>query len=306
MIGIKKEQDKKLLQELELAVAQEKKLTLKVLELLQQVENKKLYADLGHRSLFSYCVDQLGYSPAEASVRVNATRLVMSVPSVKKDIDQGSIGLTQASQIQTLFKKESFTPTEKSEIIGKLQKKSTRQTEKILADFSTHKARQKTLTLQQRLLEKIEQVQADMGGISELEVIESLVDTYLQEKKRLKKETKAKHMGEKIKKAEKEVAKTKPTKEYKNMRYLPRTIKEQVDARAQGQCEFVTASGVRCKCRTKLQYDHVRPIGMGGRSTTDNLRKLCPTHNQRVAIKVYGTEFMQAKMRGHGRSHLYT
>ena len=51
-----------------------------------------------------------------------------------------------------------------------------------------------------------------------------------------------------------------------------------------------------------LEYDHVRPIARGGRSTTDNLRLRCRAHNQLEAEQLYGEAFMQQKRDERQRS----
>ena len=283
---MKKLNDKELMQKLEQAVVEEKKLTIVVLELLQEVENRKLYGELGYHSLFAYCTQKLGYSEAEASVRVNATRLVNNLPEVKKKLDDGSIGLTQASKVQTLFRQEKIVDEEKKrEVVEKVSGKSTRETDEILRQLSTTKKNEKKITIHERLLKKIEQLQEeeDYSGLSELEIIESLVDGYFEEKKR----SRPRRIS---------------NKEPGNQRYITRSAKEKVDFRAGGRCEYVSpTTGKRCDCRTNLVYDHIKPVGMGGESTVSNIRKLCFTHNQRAAIKDFGLEFMEKKIGSRGR-----
>lgn len=82
-----------------------------------------------------------------------------------------------------------------------------------------------------------------------------------------------------------------------NARTLSAHVKRSVWARDGGRCTFANASGKRCECRRALQYDHVRPIALGGESTLENLRLLCPAHNQLEAERRLGREFMQAKRR---------
>jgi hypothetical protein len=72
---------------------QEKNYTSQILDLLIEIERRRLFADLGHSSIFHYCIDELGYSKNEAYCRINAMRLIRKIPEVKKEISNGSISL---------------------------------------------------------------------------------------------------------------------------------------------------------------------------------------------------------------------
>ena len=93
----------KLLNETFKLVKTEQALTIKVIEKLQEVENQKAYLCLGYNSLFQYCVRELNYSPAQATVRVNCVRLVKENPQVKEKIKQGSLSPSSASRIQSFI-----------------------------------------------------------------------------------------------------------------------------------------------------------------------------------------------------------
>jgi hypothetical protein len=62
------------------------------------------------------------------------------------------------------------------------------------------------------------------------------------------------------------------------------------------RCSFVSAEGRRCESRAFLEFDHVRPRGLGGTSEMHNLRLTCRTHNLLAAEIVYGEEFIQRKI----------
>jgi 5-methylcytosine-specific restriction endonuclease McrA len=86
-----------------------------------------------------------------------------------------------------------------------------------------------------------------------------------------------------------------------NGRHIPVAIRRAVVARDEGQCTFVSATGKRCDERTRLEFDHVKPIGVGGVTTVENLRLRCRAHNQFAAECAYGEGFMDAK-RGQARN----
>ena len=259
--------DQELLKKTKCLRVQEKKFTSQVLEHLQEVENRKLYCELGISSLFSYCVKELDYSPAEASVRVNAVRLVNRHPEVKEKIDSGALSLTSASLAQGFFRDQNIEAGKQKEILKEIEGTTTRETKKILENKNTAKPKTLSLTLKEKLLKKLEKVQADFEDCSELQVIEALLDQYLAKKEEAK---------------PRRETKTAP----KLQRTITREVKEAVYSRAHARCEYVSSvSGKRCSGRTNLQWDHVRPIAQGGRSEYDNIRLLCFSCNQRQRLK---------------------
>jgi 5-methylcytosine-specific restriction endonuclease McrA len=75
-------------------------------------------------------------------------------------------------------------------------------------------------------------------------------------------------------------------------RSIPAAVRRQVRERDGDRCAFVAESGRRCDARAFLEFDHVLPVALGGRSTFENLRLLCRAHNQYEAGKVFGEGFM--------------
>jgi hypothetical protein len=53
--------------------------------------------------------------------------------------------------------------------------------------------------------------------------------------------------------------------------------------------------GRRCACTRGLEYDHVKPVALGGEATIENVRILCRKHNQLEAERRLGASFMRAK-----------
>ena len=77
-------------------------------------------------------------------------------------------------------------------------------------------------------------------------------------------------------------------KEPKN-RYISKSMRYRVWKRDRRQCQI-------CGSRLNLQFDHIKPLALGGDSSFENLRLLCFQCNQRAAIRLFGVE----KMRGCG------
>jgi len=266
-LEIKKLNDKELIMNTEELVKKEKMLTAQILKYLQEIERRKVYADFGHHSLFQYCVKGLKYSEAEASYRVNAMRLQKDSQVASKKIVSGELSLTSASKIQTFLKQENIRDVlVKDKIINEVAGKSVRQVERILESHKSDSTPQsKTIIINPRLLKKLEKLQDELGDYTEAELLEILVDQKL-----------------------KDIAAARPTRKSRGsvqQRYIDRKTKEFINQRSQGQCEYKTNAGPRCRARRFLEFDHIKPVAIGGQSYRDNLRLVCRGHNQRFAFK---------------------
>jgi hypothetical protein len=73
---------------------------------------------------------------------------------------------------------------------------------------------------------------------------------------------------------------------------IPAQVRREVWLRDGGRCTWKGADGHRCDGRWKLEFDHIRPVALGGASTTDNVRILCKRHNLLHAEQTFGREHM--------------
>lgn len=79
-------------------------------------------------------------------------------------------------------------------------------------------------------------------------------------------------------------------------RRIPAAVQRAVMRRDGHRCTFVAADGRRCESRTRLEFDHVRPLARGGQTSVDNLRLRCRAHNFHEAERVFGKGFMAKKL----------
>src|SRR5262249_30098728 len=63
------------------------------------------------------------------------------------------------------------------------------------------------------------------------------------------------------------------------------------------QCTYHDAQGRRCSARHLVTIEHRDPFTRGGPPTVENLTLLCSTHNADSARRVFGAEYIQAKIR---------
>jgi hypothetical protein len=261
------------------AVRREKELTAIVLDHLGEIERRKIYCQLGISSLFRYCVEVLGYSEAESSYRVNATRLVTRSSTAKKSIADGTLTLTAASRINRHLKEEQkiqhrpLPTTQVEKLVQMAKGNSTRQLDNMLNQLlSTPTSKKERVELDERILNKIDILRKVYGEGSELEILEMALD-------------------DRIAQLEQSKSKRKTKASSKNPRYIDRANREAVRARSGGQCEYrSTETGKRCTARLHLQIDHIVPLSLGGKTTKGNLRHLCFSHNQYSALNLLGID----------------
>ncbi len=71
-------------------------------------------------------------------------------------------------------------------------------------------------------------------------------------------------------------------------RHIPAKVKRAVRHRDGDRCAFVGTSGRRCNARALLEFHHVKPFGVGGDATAENIQLRCGPHNRYEAELYYG------------------
>jgi len=274
--------EKQLLLTLKNLVVVERKTLSDILKHLQTVYDTRLFAKLGYSSLHKYLIKELGYSESAAFRRVQALKLVKEIPATKKMIEEGSLNLSGITQLQTMLKDKS---TEiKKEAIEKVKNISTAEARTTLFELCPEKEAHPrdhrkqvsatharfAMTLSITTADKIEKVKAQTKKYDNNELMDYLLDLAL-----------ATH-------AKKQNIKAKTVHISKNPRTISPTIKREVFKRAGGKCEHPN-----CQAIHYLEYDHIKPVALGGGNNFDNIRLVCKAHNQLYAIQKLGPSQMQ-------------
>jgi len=79
-------------------------------------------------------------------------------------------------------------------------------------------------------------------------------------------------------------------------RYISSHIRERVHERADYQCEYRGPEETRCRSRTGLQIEHLRPFALYRSHDERFLRLFCGPHNRLSAEHVFGVAFIQGKI----------
>jgi hypothetical protein len=278
-------------------VAEERRVGLEILHRLREIERRRLHLELGYSSLFTFCVEELKYSESAAYRRIQAMRVLVEIPEIEPQIQEGKLSISTLSQVQSFCqaqKKENAIQIgleEKKEILKSVENKSKRETEKILvshfpqplsppdqARVLTENQTELRLVINERLMKKLEQIRNLRShknfSPSYAELLEDMADLVL------------KQLLPPVKEA--------PQKETKAV-----TPKTKAVIRTQNpiQCSFVSKNGHQCQETRALQIDHRIPKALGGSNLPQNLRLLCKSHNLHEALRVLGRAKMTPYLR---------
>lgn len=127
-----------LLVRLEKLAKTERKITHLVLWHINEMESRKLYAELGFGSMYEYLTKHLGYGESSAYRRIQSARLLKQIPHLAEKLEVGSLNLTQLTQVQKYLKEErrlggSVSLIKAAEVLGKIENKSSFETQRVLA-----------------------------------------------------------------------------------------------------------------------------------------------------------------------------
>ena len=95
--------DRRLLEQIKEMVEREQHFTLVIVDHLREIEARSLHLERGFGSLFDYTVTELGYTPSAAWRRIQAMRLSSQIDGVRERLEDGTLTVTAATQLQTAF-----------------------------------------------------------------------------------------------------------------------------------------------------------------------------------------------------------
>src|SRR5580693_8569329 len=98
--------DTELIARFEKLVSLERRTTADIIDCLKEIDRRRIYLQLGHTSLFSYLTKGLGYTPSSAQRRIDAARLLQTLPEIKNDLESGSLNLMQISMLSQAIRQK--------------------------------------------------------------------------------------------------------------------------------------------------------------------------------------------------------
>ena len=269
---------------------------------LIELEERKLFREVGYGSMFDYCVRKLGYSEGSACKRVNASRALKENPEISKSYLLGKLSLTTISmsyksikegqvsikEIEGKSKKEVQAPEEVKTLKERVRRVKFKPKTESLSLFDKTRSPvpepkeapehyEVTISLSKEEYEKLEKAKHKLshtlkGSNSNKAVIMHLVNGALKPRKIKARSGRA------------------------DTRRIPEPVKREVYERDQGTCTYVSSDGTKCTEKRFLHYDHILPFSLGGKSEASNLRLLCATHNAMCAQEVFGKDYITKKL----------
>ncbi|MEK2688579.1 HNH endonuclease [Bdellovibrio sp. GT3] len=295
-----------LLNRVEKLALSERKITHLILWHLVEIESRRLYIDLGFTSLYKYLTGHLRYSEDAAYRRIQAARLLKKLPNIEKSIEVGDLSLTQLTQVQKCLAKSAadgivVTNEKAKDVLESIQRKSSYETQKILAIEFNHPIQDKEILKPQRnetVRMEITFSEEQMNELNQLKEMLSHVlpnPTWSELISYLVKSNIKKKLGKQVSNesvtSQSECIFTGASKNKSNNRKVV-SIKNRrkLLAHANHQCEF-EHNGEKCVSRYQLQVDHRMPLALGGTNDLANLRILCRTHNLSEARRMNISKF---------------
>ncbi len=296
------------MKELRRAVYKETVSTVEVIEIVAKLEREKHFLRYGFSSLHQYLVRGLKYSDGAANRRIRAARLYLKKPEVCELLRRREVSLCTLSEI-----------LDEPEMLSEIKGKSKREVEELVALKSGKDTRVRERVVPVVVKKAVEQRSAfatpPVGGQSvtpppvvirqEMVLEERLKVTFSYSREKSAKIEQAreilsrKYSGkgvsiedlflegiEQILAAEgskKEKMGTRKERGSKNRRYISPKVKKEVLERDGGCCTYRNKDGSVCGSRWSVEFDHIKPVAIGGVSSVENLRLLCRNHNQLMA-----------------------
>ena len=246
-------------------VRKEKEYTKKILKNLMVIEKDKLFCDLKYPSLYKYLIKELGYTDAEAMIRVNAVRLMLKSKVAQKNVEEDRLSLSNAAEANKAINKSIDRSSEKVE---QIVKKATESSARVFKDFvrkEIEKRREVIVRLDEHMLDKLDRMRRNLkdDSLSNYELFQILLEKELKDPNQNFKKTPS---------VNGEMRSGHPVK--RPSRYIPKDVKR---AAYIGKCN-------NCNSRYNLEYDHRVKFSHGGNNQAENIQLLCRACNQRKEI----------------------
>jgi hypothetical protein len=117
----------------------ERKITHEVLLHVIEVEKREIYRDYSYDRVYEYLIEEMSYDESGAYRRIQAARILKNSPDISEKLVEGTLKLTQLVKLDTFIKHEMkegklVTQETRDQILNKLEHKTGKETEQILAE----------------------------------------------------------------------------------------------------------------------------------------------------------------------------
>lgn len=327
--------DRALLDRFALAVHEDREHTRLLLELIDAIDQRKLWAKQGHSSLFALCVERFHMSESTAAKRIGAARTARRFPLLLKMVARGEIHLSGIHRLKAYLSEDNHRA-----VLARAKHRTIKQIESLVRELAPQPDVPSTLrrlperrlpdpkpgsvgparcNAAPRLPERPRrapdpaplsparyklQVTLDEESHQTLKQLQDLLAHQIPsgDPAAVVKRALATLLADTLKK---KAALTESPRDHQRSsgrrantvpgRHIPAPVKREVWQRDRGRCRFVGADGSRCNETRALEFAHLRPWGKGGEHSAENLALRCRAHNALEADRDYGERFMQQK-----------
>ena len=277
--------------------------TAKLIAALAEVDARKLWADEGCSSLYTYCTQVLRFSEHEAYLRMEAARVARQFPVALGMLATGELSLTNVGLL-----KPHLTVNNHVELFDAARGKSRREVSRQMAALRDSSARDsRPATVRPSAADRFEII---------VEIRDVTYEKLQRAKDLLSHTIPNGNIGEIIDRAltslirelerTKYAATDRPRRvraPQPDSRHIAASVRRRVWHRDAGRCAFVGPRG-RCTATAFLEFHHIVPFAAGGGSTVENIELRCRAHNQREAELYFGVEmplFVRERSESYGQ-----
>ena len=318
MIDLKEASNKELMINLKEFRRDENHALAEIVRYLAEVDSRGSFREAGYSSLFTFCVEFLGYSEGGAARRVRAARCLQRSPQVYEQLKSGAITLCSLSEVALLVTEEN-----QELILGSIRGVSKREAQRVAESFGAAKpAKRSSIRARKVLLTPLVKLKVEAECVTE-EVaspvpiteerytfsfeVSAEVKALYDQARTLIGHVKPEELFEKLlrefvnketrvikpRSIVKQVDPQKSPSTKKRTRFIPLKTRREVRERDGCQCTYISGEGKRCQEQLDLEIDHITPFAQGGNHHPSNLRLLCKAHNQLHAEQCFGREFIR-------------
>lgn len=320
-----------LYEELKSLAAQERKITNEILLLMNRIQKERIYLEWGFSSMYEVLVRGLGYSSSAAFRRIEAAKILLSVPEVEEKLEAGQVNLTTLARAQTIMKAQEkatgkrLTTDFKKRVISAIEEKSADEAERSLFQMMPEskstvnqerrvavddETTRHTMNFSKRMSENLKRAKEVLShkfpNATDAQILGFALEFLLDRTDPLKKVECNRRESTKLKATKASEPKATETKTTEPKATVPKVSAPKVTAAAaagrvrrnllkaaEGSCTYrYPATGRICGSRYQLEIDHIRPKAFGGDNRPENLRVLCRAHNLMMADRAFGKPHM--------------